>query len=321
VLRLSALGDVLHTLPAVALLREALPATRLGWVVEAPYRELVEMVAPVDAVFSVATKRWRREPLQASTWSAIAEVRRDLVAFAAGQSSVDFQGLIKSALTGSLAGATLRYGFAAPAIRERLATLFINRPVEVDPGLHIVEINASLARAVTGRDLPTPRIDLTSFCADPSGAVELALLRGSVVLNPGAGQRAKMWPTERFGQLARLIRQESGIACIVVWGPGEKMLAEEVSVAGDAFLAPETNLRELAFLLRQARLVVSGDSGPLHLAAALGTNVVGLYGPTSVARNGPWGQLEHCVESPGDMKEMNSISVDMVFEKVKELLN
>ncbi|HXI11962.1 MAG TPA: lipopolysaccharide heptosyltransferase I [Thermoanaerobaculia bacterium] len=320
VLRLSALGDIIHTLPAVRLLRDALPDTRLGWVVEAPYRELIEIVAPVDEVFTVATKRWRREPLLASTRSAIAGARRDLARFAEGQTSVDFQGLIKSALMGSLSGASVRYGFAAPVIRERLASLFINRPLNVNPGIHIVEINSSLARAVTGSNGETPHVDLTDFCSF-SRVISQRFPEGGIVLNPGAGQSGKMWPSERFAQLARLIRRELGAVPMVVWGPGEKTLAERICLEGDAVLAPETNLRELAFLLRQARLVVSGDSGPLHLAAALGTKVLGLYGPTSVARNGPWGQPGHCVESPGNSKLMDSIRVEIVFQKIKELLN
>ena len=133
------------------------------------------------------------------------------------------------------------------------------------------------------------------------------------MLNPGAGRADKQWPVEHFRELARRIGKEA----LVVWGPGERSLAEAVG----AELAPPTTLRELARLLRNARLVIAGDTGPLHLAAALQTPVVGLYGPTSPARNGPYGQLANCVETFTTNRSMTSIDVDAVMRKMKEVLS
>ncbi|HYO76996.1 MAG TPA: glycosyltransferase family 9 protein, partial [Thermoanaerobaculia bacterium] len=126
-----------------------------------------------------------------------------------------------------------------------------------------------------------------------------------IVFLPGAGKANKLWPVERFRELARRIGSE----VLAVWGPGERELAEEIGVP----LAPPTNLRELAFILQQARVVIGGDTGPLHLAAALGAKVIGLYGPTDPRRNGPYGQLDNCVDRFRTTKLMHSITVEEVM--------
>lgn len=315
ILRLSAFGDILHTLPAVALLRSAFPAsTPLGWIVEAPYRELVELTAPVDRVFTVATKRWRRWAASGATLREMRATRRSMRELVRGGTSVDFQGLVKSAVLGRIAGARDRYGFERGAIRERLASFFINRPVKIDRSVHVVDWNIALARAVCGSTLPAPAVDFGRFPADPDGKLEH--LAGAIVLNPGAGHPAKRWAPDRFATLARRISAEQRSECLVVWGPGEEPMAASIAEAGRARLAPRTDLRQLAFLLSRARLVVSGDSGPLHLGAALGARVVGLYGPTRLQRNGPYGQLDGCIESTS--RTMEDITVDEVLRKIEE---
>jgi len=133
----------------------------------------------------------------------------------------------------------------------------------------------------------------------------------SIVLLPGAGKANKLWPVERFRELASLI----GPKALAVWGPGERELAEKIG----ARMAPPTNLRELAWLLQKAEVVIGGDTGPLHLADALGTKVIGLYGPTDPRRNGPYHQLQHCIDRFRSTKWMESISVEevmMLLEKV-----
>jgi len=146
VLRLSALGDILHTIPAVLALRRAHPAARIGWVVESPFRELVEMTTPIDELFVVDTKKWRRS-LNLTTLKEILQMRRRLRAFAKGGTSVDFQGLVKSSVLGFLAGATELYGFDHLAVREKAALLFANRHIPVDRSSHVIEWNMTLARA------------------------------------------------------------------------------------------------------------------------------------------------------------------------------
>jgi heptosyltransferase I len=291
VIRLSAFGDVIHTIPAVAALRDALPETEISWAVEPAYAELVEIVARVKAI-RVSLKKWSP--------ARIVAARRDVRGF---ETSIDFQGLIKSSLIGRASGARERYGFARNVIREKPAAWFVNRPVAIDKSSHVIEWNVDLARAVAPAISGMPHVNFTPFAADPTG--KLAGYQNRVVLLPGAGRPEKHWPVDRFAELARKI----GSDALVVWGPGEEALARAIG----AEVAPATNFRELAWILRHARLVIGADTGPLHLAAALGTPLVGLYGPTNPARNGPYGQLAHIVESFTTTKSMQSITVDDVM--------
>jgi heptosyltransferase I len=301
VVRLSALGDVIHAMPAVAMLREALPGLPIGWAVESAYGELVEIVGRVTAI-PVSLKRWSRAPVAS---------RRDIAVFFRGirgyGTSIDFQGLIKSGAIARASGAKLRYSFDRTAIREKPALLFLNRPVAVDRTQHVVDWNIELARAIAPH-APVPPVDFTSFAADPEG--KLADFRGSVVLLPGAGRAEKLWPADRFGQLAKVL----GRRAAVLWGPGEEDLARAIR----GRIAPPTNLRELAYALQHAEIVVGGDTGPLHLAAALGTKVVGLYGPTDFRRNGPYGQLQNCIVAGS--KSMDSIGVEDVMGMIERTL-
>lgn len=291
VLRLSALGDVIHTIPAVVSLKGS---AELTWVVEAPYRELVELVAGVKTI-PVRMKKWTREPRAAMA------ALRSMRGFDA---SIDFQGLIKSAMLGALSGAKRRYGFDSNAIREKPALLFTNRKVQVDTARHVVEQNLQLAGAA-GPALPVTANWQLFPVAMEGGS-------GSVVLLPGAGKPNKLWPVERFRELARRI----GPRALAVWGPGERELAEAIG----ARMAPPTNLRELAGLLQKAEVVIGADTGPLHLAAALGTKVVGLYGPTDPRRNGPYSQLGNCIDRFATTKSMESISVEEVMKTVDRVV-
>jgi lipopolysaccharide heptosyltransferase I len=305
VLRLSALGDVIHTIPAVVALRDAMPDAKLVWVVESPYRELVELVAGVEAI-PVSMKKWGR-----SLIASRADIRRTLRTMRGADASIDFQGLIKSASLAWVAGAKQRYGFERRAIREKPASLFINRPIAVDTTKHVVEWNLELAAGVAQRSLAMPQVDFAPFADDPDA--KLREFAGRIVFLPGAGRAEKLWPAQRFRELAQQLGNDN---VVVAWGPGEKQLSEAIG----APLAPETNLRELAELLRTARVVIGADTGPLHLAAALGTPVIGLYGPTSSRRNGPWGQLAQCIDVFASSGSMEAITVDDVaraFVKIR----
>lgn len=285
VIRLSALGDVIHTIPAVVGLRERY---EIAWAVEAPYRELVEVVAGVRAI-PVSLKRWSMRNIR--------EARSAVRGF---EAAIDFQGLVKSALLARASGAEYRIGFAKEFVREKPAAWLMNHRRHIDPNRHVVEWNLQLAGIEHA-----PKVDFTRFTV--SGERRAV---NEIVLLPGAGRPEKQWP--HFAELAKRLGNDA----LAVWGPGE----EELARATGARLAPPTNLRELARLLRDAALVVGGDTGPLHLAAALGTPVVGLYGPTNPARNGPYGQLGNVVESYSTTKSMKSIGVDDVMRRIGEVL-
>src|SRR5438034_186912 len=291
VIRLSALGDVIHTIPAVVALRER---HEVAWAVETPYRELVEMVAGVR-VIPVALKRWSLRNIR--------DARRAVRGF---DVAIDFQGLVKSALLARASGAKDRIGFAKEFIREKPAAWLMNHRRHIDPSRHVVEWNLELA----GMD-KAPEVDFRKFTANSqrsTPALSAAEGINEIVILPGSGRKEKQWP--HFAELAKRVK------AIAAWGPGE----EELATATGARMAPPTNLRELAQLLRDARLVIGGDTGPLHLAAALGTPVIGLYGPTNPARNGPYGQLGNVVETYSTTRSMEAIGVDDVMRKIDEVL-
>jgi len=300
VLRLSALGDVIHTIPAVTALKEG---ARVSWVVEAPYRELVEIVAGAE-VIPVRMKQWARSPI-ASRQS----MREALRAMRGAETSIDFQGLVKSAMLGALSGAKERIGFDKHAIREKPALLFTNRKVHVDTTKHVIDQNLDLvwsaATQVAALDAARKSGDLRRRIPDWETYAPRTGEPRDIVILPGAGKPNKLWPVERWREVAKRTN------AIVAWGPNERTLAEQTG----ATLAPPTSLRELAGLLRNARLVIGADTGPLHLAAALGTRVVGLYGPTHVWRNGPYGQLDNCIQE----KSMDAISVETVMNMVERV--
>jgi heptosyltransferase-1 len=293
VVRLSALGDVVHTIPAVMTLREEFD---VSWIVERPYAELVQIVAGVEPV-PVRLKRWSLNRIL----DARNAVRDDF------DVAIDFQGLIKSALVTWSSDARERYGFAKEFAREKQSAWLYNHKVAIDPKQHVVDWNRQLAAAVTGRAVARDTdADWDSFARDPLGRLEP--LENKIVLLPGAGRPEKQWPVERF----REVVQRYGNDAVVVWGPGERDLAAAIG----GVIAPETNLRELTYVLRNARVVVGGDTGPLHLAAAVGTRVVGLYGPTDPARNGPYGQLDRTIRRDS----MDAIAAGDVMNMIEEVV-
>jgi lipopolysaccharide heptosyltransferase I len=320
ILRLSALGDVIHTLPAAEAIRRAFPSARIGWVVERPYAELVRLTAPVDEVFVASTKTWRRDPFGRETRKELFGLARSVREFVRDGITVDFQGLLKSAAFGPISRAPVRYGFAPPHVKENAAALFYSERIAIDPSRHVIEWNVGLVSGVAGRDIEVPDVRLDRLADDPAGRVRPVLEGDPVVLFPGAGRPEKTWPVERFGDLAKALREQTGRKCVVAWGPGEEAVAHEIAERGGATLAPPTDLRELAFLVSGASAFVAADTGPLHLSAALRTPTVGLSGPTDPRRNGPWKQVSDCVESYSSSRSMSTITVRDVVERLVSVL-
>ena len=320
VLRLSALGDVIHTLPAVNSLRagwgEGVP---IGWVCERPYVDLIQTVAPVDEVFEVDTRRWRSSPASRDTRREISFVVRRLREFSDCGWAIDFQGLLKSSIFGWLSSAERRYGFDRGNVREVAAMPFSNHRVAV-AGEHVIDRNLELARAAGGVEVETPFLGLARLSADPRDAIVSLVSEPPIVILPGAGQERKQWPPDSWIHLLETIRERVAVPVLVVWGPGEKELAEGIAHRGGGVVAPETDLRDLGALLLGARLVVGGDTGPLHLAEAMGVPVVALHGPTDPRRNGPWRQ-QGSVATPSDRgTNMSTIDTALVVDLVMAAL-
>jgi lipopolysaccharide heptosyltransferase I len=279
VVRLGSLGDLVHTLPAVAALRRAHPALEIDWLVEAAHGEFLSLV---PAVTSVVT-------LSGRTVRAWLDARRRLRA-RAYDVAADFQGLVKSAALARLAGAREVVGFDRASLREPAARVFYTRTADVGGAGHVVFKNLRLAEslgAAAGGRLEFPLAPVVSAAA---GTARAQVGAAYALINPGAAWPNKRWPPDRFGAVASHLADRHGLRSVVLWGPGEADLAEAVvRAAPDAAVrAPETRLPDLVAIARGASLMVSGDTGPLHIAAAVGVPVVSVFGPTDPARNGPW---------------------------------
>lgn len=318
VARLSALGDVVHTLPAVNALADARPDLEIGWVVEAPYAPLVEKVGRVHEVIPVQMKQWPSGIFSSGTRERIlASVRRarELVD---GGAFVDFQGLMKSAVWGLLSRAATRIGFGPGVIRERLALPMLTDRAPVNDEGHVVEINTRLASFVAGRQLAPAELDFASFEEAPDGELAAMMERNPYVLLPATGRFEKNWPTSSWGRLADQLERATGVPSLAVWGPGEREIARKVAAESSSVtVARPTTIPQLVWLLARARVVVGGDTGPLHIAAALGTRTVGIYGPTDPRRNGPRGPRTGTVGGFG--RRMEGIGVEEAFGMVQRL--
>ena len=297
ILRLGAMGDILHALPAVTALRAAHPDWFLGWAIEPQWRGLLAAdnalargpaTPVVDQLHIVAAKEWGRHPISAATIEDIRRVRQELRA-ARYDVCVDLQGALRSAVLGKWAHPRRLIGEEKP--REWAARYLFDEPIPTK-GVHVIEQAVEVANAVAREDLPVmlPWLPV-SETAETFCDVRLAALNNKpfAILNPGAGWGAKRWPAERYGEVAcALVKRGYGV--VINAGPGEEMLAREVNAAsGNIAITLMPALDELIALTRRSSLVIAGDTGPLHLASALGKPVVGIFGPTDPARNGPFG--------------------------------
>lgn len=328
--KLSSLGDVVHALPVADALATAFPRARLVWLVERREAALLRDHPALDEVIDVDTRAWR----SARTPGQVVAVIRGLMALrrrlraARFDVAIDLQGLVKSGAVTAATGAPLRVGFAAGRSREGLSALFTNRRVTPPAeARHVVDQYLALLAplGVTVRPgaarfrLPT-RAAAESRIDDFFVAVGLKPRHRVVVLNPGAGKTNKRWPVGRFRGLAERLCHEAGAQVLVLWGPSEREAARAIAEIAPPrpVLAPPTDLDELLSVARRTSVMVAGDTGPLHLAAAVGTPCVGLYGPTSAVRNGPYGAGHRTLTAPDG--KMASIEVPEVFEAVLDVL-
>jgi len=301
ILRLGSMGDILHALPGAAALRRAFPAATIGWAVEQRWSELLCAAGAENAASGIPEKplvarlhfintvAWRKALFFAETWqqawNAMSALRAAHYEFA-----VDFQGAWKSAGLALWSGAPERVGFESP--RERPAAMFYTRRV-APTSAHLVDQNLELAAALTGQDpgpacFPLPCSTATETWCDAE--LRRHRLQDFALLSPGGGWGAKLWPPESYGELAAALGRE-GLPSLVNFGPGEEELAHGVEQSSAGAARPiRCSLGELIALTRRASLFIGGDSGPMHLAAALGVPVVAIFGPTDPARNGPYGR-------------------------------
>ena len=329
IVKLSSLGDVIHALPVAHALRRHFPESNLTWVAEVREAAMLAGHPDLDEVVSVDTRRWRKRIWTlAGTREVGAELSQVARRLRAGRFDValDLQGLIKSGLLTACTGAPLRVGFSLGHVREPLSALFTNRRVTPPPAaVHVVEQYLALLEPLGVADRrPVFHIPVNR---DAEQRIDTFLTEHGVkardklvALNPGAGRPEKRWPVAHWKRLADRLALEDGLRPLLLWGPGEEALAEAVSqgLSTRPLHAPPTTLHELAELLRRVELIVAGDTGPLHLAAAMGTPCLGLYGPTPAERNGPYGP--HCRVLRSSDGTMASLRPDAVLSAATELL-
>jgi heptosyltransferase I len=309
IVRLGSMGDVIHTLPAVEALRYALPDAMIGWLIEERWAEL--LCAPgmarrgprsrgrpvVDWVHAVDLRGWRRSLFSLPTVQRIARVWND-VRSAHYDVAIDLQGAIRSAVLARWSGARMVWGAAEPW--ESPASLLYTRQA-IACGRHVVEQNLSIVEAIVQAQLSAPAAEFPRDSPAESRIPEVLAEAGMsdfAILNPGAGWGAKRWPADRYGLVAKSLAC-AGLRSIINYGPGEEALAREAEAASAGAGAPlKSSITELIALMRRAKLFIGGDTGPLHLAAAIQVPVVAIFGPTDPARNGPYGTRSIVLRSP-----------------------
>ena len=297
ILRTSAMGDVVHALPVLNALRRALPEARLGWVVEKVFAPILDQHPDIDALIPVRLKAWRKEPLAAQTRAEFGQLRRALRNFRADV-ALDLMGNHKSGVLARLSGARRIVGAARADRREPSSAVWIHEPVPVsaqhavDRGLELLAPLGVPAEPVDfGPDkiMPNAPEAAERFLAEREGPF--------LLIQAGAGWVNKTYPTAMWGEAAKLLRQKTGHEIWIPMAPGEESLAREIAASSDgaARTIEAYGFPFLAAILRRASMLLGGDTGPLHLAHALGTPVLCLMGPTDPHRHGPYREPERAL--------------------------
>jgi heptosyltransferase-1 len=346
------MGDVLHALPAVAMLRRALPEAKIGWAVERRWREL--LCAPetdpagsrgagrplVDEIHLVDTRAWRKRPCAPETRAEFLAVRSSMRA-REYDAALDLQGAIKSAAIARLSGAPTILGFRQP--REAPARLLYNALAD-GRAPHVIEQNVELMQSwleLIGLSRATSTLqpgaallprDRASEARIEATLHSLGLARSPIaILTPGAGWPAKQWSPQRYGELASHLAAR-GLRSVINYGPGEELLASQTVAAGNGCAVPLfSSLSELMALARRARLFVGGDTGPMHLAALLGVKTLALFGPTDPARNGPYWAGTRVLRDSASLTSyshkrtedagLDNLTVERVLDEISALLD
>jgi len=335
------MGDVLHAMPAVAALRERHPDWFIGWALDPRWSDLLQITgdsedllqgigptarAMVDRWYRVAAGRWKRRPLSPGTLSDILGLRR-LLRRERFDVCVDLQGSLKSATVGRMAGATVFAGPAEP--RERLARQLYRHRVET-PSAHVVRQACELLGEAVGEALQPAKVTLPMHPEDEHWADDTVGHERFCLISPGGGWGAKLWPAERFGQVAAEMGKR-GVRIVVNATAAPSVEVDRVVAASEGLAhAVPCSVGQLIALVRRAAVVIGGDTGPLHMAAALERPVVGIYGPTSPARNGPYGTRSQVLRDPSSVTShkrvdeveagMLHITVDEVVQAAREML-
>ena len=290
IIRLSSLGDIIHTLPAFSALKKKFPEAKISWVVEEKGKEILDFVPGLDKAVVARIEGWRIHTRK--FWKEISRLKQDIRK--ENQTALDFQGLIKSGFIAFLSRARRRIGFHRKNLRESLAGVFYtDRLGEVPETIHVIDKNLKLLTLLDMQesDYEFPIVfpdKLVSSVRDKLRKIGCTDQKKLVVFNVGAAWKTKRWFTENWVELISMLRRQD-VFPLILWGnEEEKILAEEVHRKTRASLSPDFSLKEVMALVREASLLVSGDTFALQVACALSRPVVGIFGPTNPKRNGPF---------------------------------
>ena len=294
VVKFGSLGDIVHCLPSVSQLRQAFPNAEIDWLIERKNRIVVDLSGLDVRIIPIDTYQWRNSPGIGSA-KEIAEfvwaLRTD-----GYDCTIDFQGLLKSGFFAYLSGAPIRIGWERDFLKESVSRFFYTEVV-TPKRIHIIDQQMELLKPLGIDPNWETEVPLrASESARKSVEQKVNGLSDYVVINPGGNWPTKCWAPERYGELARRLIND-GLAVAVTWGPKEEDLAKRiVKSAGNGIRQVPTTLEELVALCERAKLFVGGDTGPMHFAAAAGTPIVAIFGPTSSDRNGPFRREDIVVE-------------------------
>ncbi len=332
VIRLSSIGDIVHALPAVAALGESFPQLEIHWLIETRYASLLEGNPYVKRILPLDTLSWRGGLPPLAVLEDMAGTLRGLRR-SAYRTAVDFQGLWKSALLAFLAGAQERVGLAGPWMREPGAAVLYTQRVAATGRKHVVEESLALAEHLGARvgrwQFPLPRNDADDRYVEDQ--LSSLAAQNFIIINPGGGWKAKRWAPENYARLLQHLEGRLESKFLLTGSPGEAAPIAEIirrAEAKRAFYFPSSVVQFIA-LARRARLFLGGDTGPLHLAAAVGTPLVAIHGPTDPARNGPFNPADIALynHAPVNHTRRNAnapyiegISVERVAAAIEERL-
>lgn len=322
--RLSAIGDCIHTVPLAHALRHRFPDAKIVWATQGGPWSLLSGLSCIDEFIRV-DRNWMKR------LSSIQEMREQLRAYQF-DIVIDPQGLTKSSLLGWLTGAPTRIGFSQGQARE--LSPWLNTTLVFPRQTHVVQRYLELLNPL-GVTCPEVRFEIPSSGAairPVEDFLKTSSLRRFALINPGAGWDSKLWPMERYAELAGRLNETLGLPSVVLWaGERERQWARLISDQDNVYLAPETTLSELSEFCRKASLFVGSDTGPLHLAAAVGTPCIGMYGPTRPEVCGPFGDQHVVIQAyhqDGSARErrgsnnhaMRAINIDTVLDACQATL-
>ena len=303
IVKLSSIGDVVHTLPALAAIKNALPEAEISWVVEKGAAEILRGNGLLSNLIEIDTRVLRKEKKMSNKLRLAREQFKELK-IENFDIALDFQGLLKSALIARISGAKRRAGFSRKTLREPASRFFLTETYEIPLKINVIEKNLRLAERAFGIEIPACGDDyeFPIFAAEKHRreAYEAIEKTGEkfVILNPGGGWTTKLWASEKFGGLSDKIFEKFGLKSVILSNPGEENLAQAALEASrlHQIIAASLSLKGFCELSKQAALYVGGDTGLTHLAVAAGTPIVGLFGPTEWWRNGSPRKDDICVE-------------------------